>query len=531
MTQPDVPDLAINSLPGRRQLKAIFLVVVLLIIALAAIAPHARQSTTGTESFLPAYAAAVCVIEITTGALLLATFRVQRSVALLLLSLGYLFSGLLVPAWVLSFPGIFGDLQVSTSLQATAWIAAIRRIGFATAALGFALCRMDVKLHTPGRWMLWGLGATAACVAVSLWIAFGQAEALPQLMTDTRRAAPAWNYVPPVAIALYVMAILALLRRRSGSLDIWIAVGIFSLLFEIVLLSYMANGVRLSVGWWSGRVFGLAAGAIILIVLLTETAGNYVRLAGSVAAELSAKRNRLTAMEALSATIAHEVNQPLASMVTNADAGLRWLAHGTPDIRQANAAFTRIVEDGHRASKVISGIREMFATGMQERSPVDLQGVLDEAVARLQAERASPSVVIIRDYPPHGTFVTCNPVQLLQVCLNLIENAIDGPQPGQAQTRRVTIRICCPDRHEVETSIIDDGPGVPAEIGQRIFQPFVSTKPNGMGMGLMFCRTVIEAHGGKIWFTPNRPRGAVFQFSLPLATADRPPQEATADDR
>ena len=520
MSTPRLPRLVASSLPNQGQLTVIFAVIVVLIVALSVTAPYAAWPTKGTEDFLPAYAAAVCMVEVTTGALLLAAFRVQRTLALVVLGCGYLLSGLLVPAWALTFPGIFDGLGLTFSLQATAWIAAFRRIGFALAVLFFALCSDTVKVRTPERWIAGGLAVTLVAVAAILWIALGPAGDLPPLMADARRTAPAWNLIPPVTIALYTLSILALLYRRQSTLDIWMTVVVCSLAFEILLLSYFADGVRLSVGWWAGRLFGLFAAGIIMLVLLAETSGNYMRLAETAGAEIRARRNRTTAMEALSASIAHEINQPLASMVTNADAGLRWLSREAPDIGQARAAFARIAEDGHRASRVIAGIRDMFVNSAQVRGPVDLKCLVDDAVTRCQAERTATGVEIERRYPPLPVFVTCNAVQMLQVCLNLIENAVDGPRRDGAQATRVTLRIRCSDRHEVEVSVIDNGPGVPDDVGERIFQPFVSTKPNGMGMGLMFCRTVIEAHGGRIWFTPVKPQGAAFHFTLPLVGAE-----------
>lgn len=522
MNQSGQTRLVASSLPNQAQLTLIFVVLVVLIVALAVAAPLAPQPTVGTESFVPAYAAAVCMVEITTGALLLAGFRVQRSLALFVLAFGYLLSGLLVPAWALTFPGIFGALGLDANMQATAWIAAFRRVGFALAVLIFALCSPTARVRAPGWWIAAGVPALLLAVAVILWVALGPAERLPALMADARRTAPAWNLVPPLALGLYALAIGALLYRRQSTLDIWMAVVVFSLLFELLLLSYFAEGVRLSVGWWAGRIFGLIAAGIIMLVLLAETAGNYMRLAETAAAEIRARRNRSTAMEALSASIAHEVNQPLASMVTNADAGLRWLAREVPDVDEARAAFARIVADGHRASRVVTGIRAMFVNSAQDRAPVDLKDLVDDAVTRCQAERTAAGVEITRTYPPQPVIVTCNAAQMLQVCLNLIENAVEGPHPGGARATRVTLRIRCSDRHEVEVSVIDDGPGVPDDVGERIFHPFVSTKPGGMGMGLMFCRNVIEAHGGRIWFTPVKPHGAAFHFTLPLSSPESP---------
>src|SRR5690606_32414798 len=143
-------------------------------------------------------------------------------------------------------------------------------------------------------------------------------------------------------------------------------------LIDLVLLSYVAAGTRLSAGWWAGRFFGFTSASLVLLVLLLETTTLYARLARSISAERRAREDRLSAMEALSASIAHEINQPLASMVTNADAALRWLGRKSPDVEETTAALKRIVSDGHRAGQVIEGIRTMFKKGAQERVSLNL---------------------------------------------------------------------------------------------------------------------------------------------------------------
>jgi FixJ family two-component response regulator/signal transduction histidine kinase len=430
--------LVATSLPSESQLRVIFGVLVLLIVALVIVAPNAGQTTHGTEIFLPAYAAAVFVIEITTAAILFTTFQVRRSVMLLILAAGYLLSAMLVWPWVVTFPGVFSLLGWDHDLQATARIAAIRRIGFAVALVGYALARPSWTVRATGRWVLGcGIFLSAFVAAVLLFI-LSEVQRFPAFMADARNTAPAWEYVPPLALVLYGTGICALLIRRRSTLDIWILVVLFSVSVEIILISYLGGAVRLSVGWWSGRIFGLVAAGTILLVLLAETTGNYTRLAEAAASERRARRNRMTAMEALSASIAHEVNQPLTSMVTNANAGLRWLSHTVPQVDQAQAALKRIVEEGHRADKVVSGIRAMFQKGAQDRVAVDLECLVDEALGRCAPEQALAAVEVVTDRSPGTKIVMCNPVQLVQVVSNLIENAIDAMRNGSDRVRRLT---------------------------------------------------------------------------------------------
>jgi len=506
-----------TSLASYTQVRVIFAVVVVLVIALAVTAPYASHATQGTEIFLPAYAAADFVVEITTSALLFATFQVRRAAPLLILAAGYLLSAMLVVPWALTFPGVFSSLGWDYGLQSTAWIAAIRRIGFAGAVVAYAFAGPTWVLAAPERWIAGCVALICVFAAATIWLAMVGGDGLPAFMADARHTTVDWRSIPATALVLYALGIATVLARRRSVLDIWVSVVLFSLVVEIFLISYLAGGVRLSVGWWSGRFFGLAAAGTMLLVLLAETIGSHTRLAQAAAREQRVRRNRMVAMEALSASIAHEINQPLASMVTNASAALRWLTRPVPDVGRTEAALRRIVDEGHRADKIVSGIRTMFLKGAQERVAVDLKCVIEEALAKTASERALAGVEVKTVYPRRPPMVTCNPVQLLQVVSNLIDNAIDAMKEQSGRVRRLTIRVEDGEPGEVNACFTDTGPGIEPSDTERIFLPFVSTKTDGMGMGLMFCRSVIEAHGGRLWVSANGSAGAVFCFSLPAA--------------
>lgn len=318
--------LVATSLPTDGQLRVIFAVVGVLVVALVATAPYALKTTYGTEIFLPAYAAAIFVVEVTTATILLATFRVRGSVHLLILASGYLLSGMLSLPWALTFPGVFTTLGLDHNLQSTAWLAALRRIGFASAVVGYALIGRNWVVRSPSSWARGCVAMLTAFVTFVVWMTMSGAQGFPRFMLDARHVGPAWRYVPIAGFVLYGIGMIALVIRRQSTLDIWICVVLFSLGVETFLLSHMGGAVRLSVGWWSGRLFGLIVAGSILLVLLSETTENDMRLARAAANDRRARANRFMAMEALSASIAHEINQPLSSMVNNANAGLRWLS-------------------------------------------------------------------------------------------------------------------------------------------------------------------------------------------------------------
>ena len=315
-----------------------------------------------------------------------------------------------------------------------------------------------------------------------------------------------------------MIAFATLLARRRSTLDIWMCVVLFSLCVELLLISYLGGAVRLSVGWWSGRFFGLAAVGTVLFVLLAETTGNYMRLARAAANERRARLNRLTSMEILSASFSHEINQPLSSIVNNANAGLRWLSREDPRIDKVQAALQMIADDGHRAGKVVSGIRQMFLKSGRERVLVDLRQVIDDVIIRGWQERLLVDVQVERHFPPDARFVECNAVQMGQAVSNILDNAVDAMKDGGARVQRITVRIDDSEPGEIEVSFADTGPGIEPDIADRVFLPFVSGKREGMGMGLMLCQSVIEAHGGRIWIASNGPTGLDLRFTLPVGT-------------
>jgi signal transduction histidine kinase len=533
--QSDLPFLLTTSPPSRSQRRLAVCVLLVLVAALLVTAPFARVPLTNTEVLLPAYAAAVFVNEVITSALLLALFSVQRSRAVLVLSIGYLFSGLMVVPWALTFPGVFESLGLlDAGLQSTASIATLRRLGFPLFVLAYALLKdTDPSVrnsHGSVRRIVLGSIAGVITIACGLtWLIVTGDDALPRFMSDTRNVSELWQYVPATAVFLYLTGLILLWTRRRSVLDLWLMVVLCTLLIEIVILSYLSAGLRLSVGWWAGRLYGFTSASVVLLVLLSETTTLYARLARSVSAERRAREARLTSMEALSASIAHEVNQPLASMVTNADAGLRWLGRQNPNVDETQAALKRIVSDGHRAGKVIEGIRTMFKKGAQERVSVNMNRLINEALRRCQSEVQLDHVSIRAELDEQLPLVTGSPVQLQQVISNLIANAIDAMTAVIDRERVLRVRSALQDSGGILVSVEDSGTGLDPEYKERIFEPFFTTRSHGMGMGLMFCQSVIEAHGGRLWMADNEPHGAIFRFTLP--NADDPTSTAGATVR
>jgi PAS domain S-box-containing protein len=226
-----------------------------------------------------------------------------------------------------------------------------------------------------------------------------------------------------------------------------------------------------------------------------------------------AQVNRVTTMGELTASLAHEVNQPIAAAVTNANTCVRWLAADTPNLEEARAAAMRIVKDGTRAAEIIKRIRLLFKKGTPERELVDVNEIIREMIVLLRSEATRYNISVRTELAADLPQVLGDRVQLDQVMMNLIVNSIDAMKEVDG-TRELSIKSQRAENEQVVVTVSDTGVGLPAQQGDQIFKAFFTTKPHGTGMGLSISRSIVESHGGRLWATDNSPRGASFQFAL-----------------
>lgn len=227
-----------------------------------------------------------------------------------------------------------------------------------------------------------------------------------------------------------------------------------------------------------------------------------------------ARVSRITTMGELTASLAHEVNQPIAAAVTNANTCLRWLTGEHPDLEEARAAAMRIVIDGKRAAEIISRVRQLFKKGAAQRELVDMNEIVREMIVLLHGEISRYNIVVETELPADLPQVMADRVQLQQVLMNLVINGIEAMKDTDG-TRELAIRSRRTEREEVLVSVADSGVGLPLQGTEQIFSAFFTTKPQGTGMGLRISRSIVESHGGRLWAANNPARGANFSFTLP----------------
>lgn len=227
-----------------------------------------------------------------------------------------------------------------------------------------------------------------------------------------------------------------------------------------------------------------------------------------------AHSTRVTTLGEMSASIAHEVNQPIGAIVTNAEAGLRWLSHPEPNLDEARGAIDRIIRDGRRASEVVQRLRRLTKKAPTQVAPVDVNEIVSDSVYLVNREILNSRIALQLELAPNLPQVLADRIELQQVVINLIVNGIQAMEAIVDRPRSLVVRSVT-STGRVLVAVQDAGPGVNLNDMSRLFTPFFTTKPKGMGMGLSICRSIIESHGGRIWASNNTGLGSTFHFALP----------------
>jgi signal transduction histidine kinase len=243
-----------------------------------------------------------------------------------------------------------------------------------------------------------------------------------------------------------------------------------------------------------------------------------------------ARVSRLATMGAMVASITHEIRQPLAAIVTNSQAGTRWLTKAEPNLEEVRAALKRIGEEGHRAGEVITALTALFKTNTRKRVRVDINEVVGDVIERSRGELRARNIALRMKLTTDLSRVSADPIQIQEVLHNLIVNAVEA-MDSTAENLRVLTIASMPDAGGVRVTVEDSGIGIDAKKAEQIFEIFFTTKPTGMGMGLAICRSIIAAHDGRLWASPGTSGGTVFHVFLPDGAGDASDDQPLERDR
>jgi len=379
---PEDQPLTLATLPpGRAQRRLALGIVLASLFAFSMTAgPLSTFQLGRIDAFVPAYGTAIFVNDLITAVLLFNQFAILRSRALLAIASGYLFAGLMVIPWLLTFPGVFtpGGL-LGAGLQSTAWLSALRYCGFPTFVIAYALLK---DANPPKRLWEGSVGATilssvaisAAVVCAVTVLVIASDAYLPSISIDPVRFSTFWLYFASCLILWNAVALTLLWTHQRSVLDLWLMVALCAYAIEIYLSAFVGPA-RFSAGWIVARIFGFVSSILVLSVLLYEITTLYTQLLRAVLAQRREREARLMTGDVVAASIAHEVKQPLTVIIAGANAGLNWLDRVEPDLDQVRGVLRRVVTAGHRADAVIENIRAHFKMGARTRSSLDIDDV------------------------------------------------------------------------------------------------------------------------------------------------------------
>ncbi len=527
---------------SRAQRRLALAIVALLGAAFVATVPFAAVPLLRTDAFIPAHETALLVEDAITAALLFAQFAILRLPSLLLLGAAYLFTGLIVIPHMLVFPGLFTPTGLlGAGPSSAAWLYVAWHVVFPFAVIAYAFMSDDGRPLMPSgrarRMILLAIAATLVLMVACIWLATAGAALLPQVVAADRRT----SSFPYVSGSVWLLAVIALAllwwRRRRTVIELWLAVVLFAWVGEIALSVVLAPA-RFSVGFYFGRLYGVIAASIVLIVLLSQTTALYARLTRAIATERRVRERRLGEMEAMLShlsrvsdlghvvtSLIHEVNQPLAAIGNYLAALQRLAAMG--DKEKVATTIEKTLGQSERAREIIRRLREFVARREIDRRPESLAATVEDAIGVAQAATGRTGMEIETNLEPPAAMVVIDRIQIQQVLVNLIRNASEAM--SDSPRRHLTIASHPLGAEKLEISIADTGPGLPPGLREKLFQPFVTTKATGMGVGLSICRFIIEAHGEKLQVADNTGGGTVFSFTLPLALSLAPAARAVGD--
>ncbi len=510
--------VALMPYTPRHQAVAVGVVAVILIVS-ALLAPFVSLQVGKVDSFLPAVQTVLSAADLLTATLLFAQYSVQPHRALLAVASGYIFAGSFAFLQTLSFPGSYAPNGLIGDVYNTpAWFFVLWYTTFPLSMLFYALLKDKAKISR---------GSTSADIAITLifvvgtiallsWLVISKVEHLPKFFTTgLMMQTPLSNQFNVGLTLLGCVVLVVLFVRRRTVIDLWLMVTLFAAVPNFLVAAY-AGSARFSLGWYTARGFALIASCMLLSVLVTEMIVLYSRLANALVLQRRERANRFVSIDAATAAIAHEIKSPLGAITLNADAAQQELVAQPPRLEEVSAILRDIGDASFRVSETITSIRRLFKDATDQPSMISIEDVVRQVLRLLQHDMQLNEVLVVTEFRAEAPFVHADPVQVQQVILNLIKNAVDAMAATPSNGRRLSIGTRIEPGPFVLLSIQDTGAGVSLQDRDRVFDAFFTTKPEGMGLGLAICRTIIERYEGRLVLGTSGPKGSTFEITLPV---------------
>ncbi|MFL5173980.1 MAG: sensor histidine kinase [Microvirga sp.] len=524
--ETDTPIWVSELVPTARQNWSAAALVAVVLVVFGALVPIATRPAAELNSFFPTLDAIVLITDLITAVLLLTQFSISRSRSLLALAFAYLFTALIVVPHALTFAGAFSPTGLlGANRQTGSWLFIFWHFGFSAALLAYAALRRreDARTRFEGSTLAaigWCVASAVLAVVALTWLSTAGTDLLPAIITPQSTISPTVRYPIWATILLTAAALLVLAAHRRSVLDLWLMVVAFVFILELVF-SGLLPSARFSVGFYAGRGLSLLTACIVLVVLLEETMRLYAELARSNLMLVLERNNKLMNIEAVASSISHELKQPLGAILLNCETAKILLQRPAPDIGQTIAVLDETIAATNRANEQLEGARALFGRADREQEIINVSDIADRAVRLVARELRSHNIATRLELPAKAVYAIGHGNQIQQVIINLLVNAIEALSRAPPENRVLRIAAGAQGGTAV-VEIEDSGDGVDPAKADKIFEPFVTSKPSGMGLGLAICRTIVDRHGGKLAIAPGHPRGTIVRLALPAAADAQP---------
>lgn len=510
-----------DTQPTRQQIQLSIAIVGILSAVLLLVFPVRARPLGVFPAFIPVLDASMLFSDLIIATLLFAQASIFRSRGLTVLASGYLFNALILVPHAMTFPQAFTPHGLlGAGVNTTAWLAIFRRLAFPIAVITYALLKSadseaQVAITRPPAPIAEGVIGAVLLVAFATLLTTEGRDLLPSIFRNTRDTVPiSLLFVNAVTILLTAVGATLLHRPEKSVLDLWLLVGLAAWALQSILNITLQT--RYTAGWYGLNAMTLASSLVLMVALIAESNRLYARLAVQTAARERERDARLMSLDAVTAAIAHEIGQPVAATRLNVVAGLDWLGRKNPNPAMAIKSMRGAIESANRIFDVINSVRNTYSRSATPLSEFRLNDLIHETAQFLDLDFASQGISLRLNLDENSPVIVADRIQIQRVLVNLIINAMESVGRARRRVSRIEIHSKVEGDHVV-VEIVDSGLGISPENLAKIFEPFVTSKSNGTGLGLWLSRNAVEDHGGRLWASSNHGRGATFHLKLPLS--------------